>query len=212
MNCATHPDRPATGYCRNCGKPLCHECARRVRDIPYCEDCLSALVVQSPPPAPAAGNPTIAALLGLIPGLGAVYNGEYVKAIVQLVIFAGLVSLLNSNPPEALQVFYGLGIAVFYLYMPIDAYRVARQKLAAAQSVAAGTTAAATASSPTLAAKPSPAGAIALVIIGTLLLLGNLGWLSADWLGTYWPILLILLGLWLLWRRLEPFFTRRSTP
>src|SRR5579884_715867 len=132
MNCARHPDRPATGC-----------------------------------------SPGLAAVLGLVPGLGAVCNGEYIKAIVQLAIFAGLIALLNANPPESLQVFYGLGLAVFYLYMPIDAYRTARQKQWAAQAGPAATSPATAQSAPATAQSATPAGAIALLIVGTLLLLAN---------------------------------------
>ncbi len=211
MNCARHPDRPATGYCRNCGRPLCSECARSVRGVLYCEDCLAALLV-APVAPPATGcSPGLAAVLGLVPGLGAVCNGEYIKAIVQLAIFAGLIALLNANPPESLQVFYGLGLAVFYLYMPIDAYRTARQKQWAAQAGPAATSPATAQSAPATAQSATPAGAIALLIVGTLLLLANLGMLNADWLVNYWPALLILLGLWLLWRQLHGYFARRGS-
>ena len=47
MKCAQHPDVDATGYCRQCGKPLCPECTRDVRGALYCENCL-ANIVSSP--------------------------------------------------------------------------------------------------------------------------------------------------------------------
>jgi hypothetical protein len=101
MNCATHAGTEATGYCRNCGKALCPECTREVRGALYCENCLAGMVGgQQPAPAPASTepNPRLAAVLGLIPGLGAVYNGEYMKALIQVCIFAGLIAaLVPSN-------------------------------------------------------------------------------------------------------------------
>ena len=42
MKCAVHPEVDATGFCRNCGKALCAECARPVREVLYCENCLAA--------------------------------------------------------------------------------------------------------------------------------------------------------------------------
>jgi len=51
MKCAVHTDVDATGYCRNCGKPMCSVCARPVRDVLYCEECL-ATVMGHPAPAP----------------------------------------------------------------------------------------------------------------------------------------------------------------
>ena len=43
MKCAVHTEVDATGYCRNCGKPMCPACARPVRDVLYCEDCLATV-------------------------------------------------------------------------------------------------------------------------------------------------------------------------
>ena len=56
MKCAVHTDVDATGYCRNCGKPMCAACARPVRDVLYCEDCL-ATVMGHPAPAPPVSAP-----------------------------------------------------------------------------------------------------------------------------------------------------------
>src|SRR5215475_7378797 len=55
MKCAVHTDVDATGYCRNCGKPMCSACARPVRDVLYCEDCLATVMGHgAPASAPAA--------------------------------------------------------------------------------------------------------------------------------------------------------------
>ena len=37
MNCANHPEAPAIGYCRECGKPLCEACRREADGTFYCE-------------------------------------------------------------------------------------------------------------------------------------------------------------------------------
>ena len=47
-----------------------------------------------------------------------------------------------------------------------------------------------------------PMGAIILIALGVLLLLDNLGVLSFRWLGEFWPIVLIVLGIWLAVRRM----------
>ena len=104
MNCANHVDVPATAYCRTCGKPVCSLCARDVRGVIYCEDCLASQVSGTMPPQPPlgtaapeatamGGSPGVAAVLGLIPGVGAIYNGEYAKAFVHVGIFAALIAL-----------------------------------------------------------------------------------------------------------------------
>lgn len=129
MSCATHPDRESTGYCRNCGKALCAECTRNVRGVLYCESCLAGLVSQPPPiPHVEAPSPALAAGLGFIPGLGAVYNGEYVKGLVQIAVFAGIIAILNSPTSDSLQVFFAIGLGCFYFYLPIDSYRTAKLK------------------------------------------------------------------------------------
>src|ERR1035441_10446335 len=86
MNCANHADVPAVAFCRTCGKPLCSSCARDIRGVIYCEECLaSQLSGAMPPPGTTAvppgappvaglGNPRLAALLGFIPGVGAKYG------------------------------------------------------------------------------------------------------------------------------------------
>src|ERR1700761_4860183 len=103
MNCANHVDVPAVAYCRTCGKPLCSACSRDVRGVIYCEECLAShLSGNVPPPGstavppgvePPAGtpSPTLAAVLGLIPGVGAMYNGEFAKGFIHVLIFATLI-------------------------------------------------------------------------------------------------------------------------
>src|SRR5215467_1711766 len=79
MKCAVHTDVDATGFCRNCGKPMCATCARPVRDVLYCEDCL-ATVMGHPAPAPAAAAPSASSQ----PSSSAVaspYTGPYVPAV-----------------------------------------------------------------------------------------------------------------------------------
>lgn len=237
MQCATHPDREATAFCRTCGKPLCPECTRDVRGILYCEACLAAMVAAVPPAAPSATptgvpSPGVAAALGFIPGLGAIYNGEYVKGLVHIAIFAGIIAILNAQPSDAVQAFFGVGLACFIFYMPIEAYRTAKMKQAAAYAAyarhpgatpvapgedarpaepvvgptAAPFAAAPGAPTPVPQVQPGPfhssiSGAVILIALGVLILLANLGLLSGEWFSHWWPVILIGLGLWLLWKR-----------
>ena len=148
MNCANHPDRERTAFCQNCGKPLCQECTRTVGSAVFCEPCLAARLsgVGAPPPPPTgtytytggdsnlrysvsgtipppgSPNPALAALLGIIPGVGAMYNGQFAKGIVHLVIFAILVSLSHENG------IFGLFIAGWVCYQVIEAYHTARAR------------------------------------------------------------------------------------
>ncbi len=45
--------------------------------------------------------------------------------------------------------------------------------------------------------------ALGLILIGALLLAGNLGWLAFNW-NMVWPLVLILFGVWLVWRAFQP--------
>ncbi|MEO6801642.1 MAG: B-box zinc finger protein [Granulicella sp.] len=137
MNCANHPDRERVAFCQNCGKPLCSECSRTVGNAVFCEPCLAARLaaaeaaaptgapfsnVNAPyPTPPLAGtpNPALAGLLGLIPGVGAMYNGQYAKGFVHLLIFIILVSLSDTNS------IFGMFVAGWVFYQVIEAYQTA---------------------------------------------------------------------------------------
>jgi len=137
MNCANHPDRERAAFCQNCGKPLCAECVRNVGSSVFCEPCLVARVAGAPPRAgygygtPQAGvpiapgepNPGIAALLGFIPGVGAMYNEQYAKGIVHLIVFAVLTSLATGDHG-----IFGLFVAGWIAYMVIEAHHTARAR------------------------------------------------------------------------------------
>jgi hypothetical protein len=109
---------PPAAFCQNCGKPLDKESARVVGASVFCEPCLSARVHGNPGGVPsgaqgyspwtnpvwptggigsATPNPRLATLLGFIPGVGAMYNEQYAKGIVHLIVFAVLVSLVDAN-------------------------------------------------------------------------------------------------------------------
>ena len=66
-------------------------------------------------------RPGLAAVLGFIPGVGAMYNGEFAKGLVHVLIFATLIWMTDH-----ISGIFGLGIAAFILYMPIEAYQTAR--------------------------------------------------------------------------------------
>jgi LiaI-LiaF-like transmembrane region/B-box zinc finger len=195
MNCAVHMDAEAAGYCRNCGKALCSQCSREAGGALYCEPCISALVARpTAPAAPSGTNPWLAFLLGWVPGLGAVYNGEYIKALVHVGIFAGLITV---NAHGADQPLWGLLLAAFICYMPIEAFVVARDRSrnpSAAPSEERRLT-------------HAPVGPIVLIGLGALFLLNNLHVLAFDWIfENGWPVILIGIGGWMLWKR-----TRRNS-
>lgn len=133
--CANHPDRERAAFCQNCGKPLCSECVRNIGSSIYCEPCYAARIHTTPPPAgvpypgypppsaPSEANPGLAALLGFIPGVGAMYNGQYGKGIVHLIVFAILVTLADD-----VNGIFGLFIVGWIFYMVIEAHHTARAR------------------------------------------------------------------------------------
>jgi TM2 domain-containing membrane protein YozV len=215
MKCAVHSDVDAVGYCRNCGKAMCSTCVRPVRDVLYCEECLANIVgipgatsagasVTAapapgilPPPIPARSpsSPSIAFILGfLFPGLGAVYNGEYNKALIQLVVFATFIFGLSSNIDDAMKAVLGILLAGFIFYMAFDSMRVAQAR----QSGAAST-------DPFEAWSTNrPIGPIILIAVGALLLLRNFDWFPWYRLSQFfWPAVLIGAGVLMMRKRLD---------
>jgi hypothetical protein len=223
MKCAVHTDVDAVAYCRNCGKPLCSACARPIRDVIYCENCLAATLglpgpvppqtevpgsregapPQNPyatpaysasatpvvPGAPVAAprhisNPNIAFVLGLFPGLGAVYNGEYNKALVHIVIFAAMIVGLSSDLGDGATTALALLLAGFIFYMAIDAMRSAKarnQGLATTDPLENWS-------------KDRPVGPIILIGLGALFLLNNFSWFPFYRMQRLWPLILIAAG------------------
>jgi hypothetical protein len=199
MKCAQHADVDATGYCRQCGKPLCPACTRDVQGALYCESCL-ANIVAAPhlpgagiPAAQGAPNPNVALALGFIPGLGAVYNGEYVKALIHVLAFGGLIGMQTTDIPVALHVILAISLGCFYFYMPIEAYRTAKAHRGEdVQALPGG-----------LAERDRPVGAVILIALGVLFLLANFHVLDRDWFSKAWPAGLILLGIWIMVDRMR---------
>jgi hypothetical protein len=211
MKCAVHADADAVGYCRNCGKAMCAVCVRPVRDVLYCEDCLAGVMglsqtptapgVSAPPdtvpgtPATSLGpSPVLAFFLGFLPGLGAFYNEQYGKGIIHLAIFLFLFIVgVDGGVSGGAEAALWICIAALWVYMPVDAYRTAKARLAGRaiddplESFSKG----------------RPLGPILIVAIGIILLLHNMDWFGWWWrVQPFWPVLLIALGVFMLRNRL----------
>jgi hypothetical protein len=194
MKCAVHPEMDATGYCRNCGKALCTTCSREVRGMIYCEACLADMVTQPRAVATGGRSPAAATMLGFIPGLGAVYNGEYTKALVHVSTFIAIVAILVASNSDVVHAIFGMGLAAFIIYMAVDANRTAKANLVAPVRPEAD---AATIKARTI-------GPFILIGIGVIFLLQNFHAFELDTLiDRWWPLLLIGVGGFLIWRRSE---------
>ena len=198
MKCANHPVNDSVAYCAQCGRPLCETCRREVKGTSYCETCL-ATKLQSPlwgstGQHGTGASPGVALALGLIPGVGAIYNGQIVKAMVQVLLFGSVIALAHRLGGPLGPIF-GLGAAAFYFYMVIDSYQTAkaRQQGQAAPEWFG----------PSEIKMDTPIGAGFLIALGILFLLDNLGVPVFSQIGKFWPVLLIVLGLALLQKRLR---------
>lgn len=197
MKCANHPLNDSVAYCAHCGRPLCETCRREVKGTSYCEPCLAARL-QSPlwgsgGQQGAASSPGVALALGFIPGVGAIYNGQIVKAMVQVLLFGSLIALSDrvSGPMGPI---FGFAAAAFYFYMVIDSYQTAKAKqLGQPAPEWFGLSD---------LKMDAPFGAGLLIILGLLFLLDNLGIPIFSQIGKFWPVLLIVVGLALLQKRL----------
>ena len=228
MNCAQHTEVNATAFCRECGKPMCTECQRPAlgsvycdahvpatppaaayNPVPYTPPSYSTPPISSPYSAPGAQpttatpdesvHPVLALLLGFIPGVGAIYNGQYAKGLVHAVVFALLVSAVSSGHSAGMEAFIGIMIAAWVFYMVFEAYHTARKRrygvavdeFSGHFDVRAGN-------------GRFPVGAILLVVLGFILLLDTTDIISIDQFEKYWPVGVIALGVYMLYARLNP--------
>src|ERR1700722_16756715 len=83
-----------------------------------------------PPPIPDAGaSPGLAFLLGLIPGVGAIYNGQYVKGLIHVVVLGVLISIVsNGDTAGGLEPLFGMMIGGVGFYMAFEAYHTAKKR------------------------------------------------------------------------------------
>jgi hypothetical protein len=224
MNCQNHPEVPAVAYCRTCGKALCGECRRDAGGTVYCAEHVPAAASAAsgasgawapppnpgpymPPPPNAGGfvppqfgsdiSPGLAFFLGWIPGVGAIYNGQYAKGLVHAVIWGLLVAITNTRASHGLEPLFGMLIAVWMFYMAFEAYHTARRRRA-------GEPVDEYSSLIDLGGRRGqvPVAAVALIILGVLLLLHTLDLLDFEYVARYWPVLLIAAGVWLLYGRI----------
>lgn len=194
-----------TGYCRACGRALTESEVHRAHGAYYCKDHAPADSASSPyagpytgpaaAPAPGTGvSPAAAFWLGLIPGVGAIYNGQYAKGFVHVAVVGLGISIISNDAAGGFEPLVGLMLAAFWAYMPFEAYHTARQRqlgqpvdeLSSLVPVRGG---------------HFPAIPVILIGLGTVLLLDNLGLLELRRAIRYWPMLLIVAGMYMLYNR-----------
>jgi hypothetical protein len=220
------PAQPRTivNYCRICGRGLSAEETIHAQGVVYCPDHAPHMQAgyspRSAPPPPTgtgpgyrapeppspysapvapvnAASPGLAFLVGLIPGVGAVYNAQYVKAIVHVVVLGVLISILSAGAAEGFEPLFAMLIGIWYFYMPFEAYHTARKR-----SLGIPVDDVSSILPMRTSGSGIPIGPVVLIGLGVLFLLAQFDLISFASILRYWPVALILAGGWMLWERM----------
>ena len=156
---------------------------------------------------PVRNSPWLAFALGWIPGVGAIYNGQYIKGLVHAVVFGLLVGALDSNPGSAMQPMLGILLAAFIFYQVFEAFHTAKQRQAGIPiDEWSGLV------RPRGGQARVPIGPVVLIGLGAMFLLDSLRIISFREVSRFWPVLLIAFGAYLLWARMNPSASEMPYP
>src|SRR4030066_375857 len=153
-------------------------------------------------------SPGFAGVLGIFPfGAGALYNGQYTKALLHLIIFAGLVHMQGRGGGQP---FIGLLLAGFIVYQFFDNIQSAR----AINAGSAGQSPAAAVDQglPEFAASGSIFWGLVLIVVGAIFLLQQFDVDVFDQVWRFWPVILIVWGANKLYLGLKERNERAETP
>jgi hypothetical protein len=156
------------------------------------------------PADPRAKSPALAMILSAMPGLGQIYVGYYQRGFVHALVIAGAITMITilagSRGSQPLIPLFAMFLAFFFLYNIIDAGRRAslyNQVLAGSKSI----------EMPKDFAMPAFRGSIfgglLLIGIGVILLLNTRWEISLEWIGEWWPVMLMIFGAYLLVRAVQ---------
>jgi hypothetical protein len=160
----------------------------------------SPYTTKAPPPMPNPDvSPGVAFVLGFIPGVGAIYNGQYAKGLVHVIIIGLMISILDNNAAHGLEPLMGLLLAGFWMYMAFEAFHTAKKRQ---QGVAVDEFSSLIPMRG--GASRFPVAPVVLIALGVIFLLDNLDILDLRRMLRYWPVGLIALGAYMLYLRMAP--------
>ncbi len=194
MKCYHHPEADAVQECRLCGHPLCADCSVLVKGAPYCRTCLAEKVEAPPPPAapaplPDYRSPKAAGWLSILPGLGLLYLGQYVKALVVALAVMGAIQFADHSDAG------GFLIPLVWIGQIFYAVQEAKRlnRIRAGQAAVAPPAA--------VEDRDSPLWGAVLVGLGILFLLDQFDLIHfTEIFEKFWPLLIVGLGLQILLR------------
>jgi hypothetical protein len=151
-------------------------------------------------PADSSISPGLAFVLGLIPGVGAIYNGQYVKGLLHVLVFGVLLSIANSDMGESgksIEIIAVMLAVAWVPYMAFEAYHTAKKRMAGETLDEFSSLV------PNRMNAAFPTGPVIMITIGVLFLLSNLNILRVSDVVRFWPVLLIGSGVYQLWLRIN---------
>jgi hypothetical protein len=150
------------------------------------------------PAAPVAPNlsvsPGLAFILGLIPGVGAIYNSQYAKGLVHVLVFTMLIAVASSYSGPDGGIFVPIFIA-WEAYMAFEAYHTSKKRQL-------GEVVDEFSSILPLRGRGFPVAPVVLIVLGVIFLLNNLELIRLRDVARYWPVFLIAIGAWMLYVRI----------
>ena len=215
-------DATIAGYCRACGKALNAQSLRSAHGTIYCEEHVpreqmtneqsqsqpgsagaahadaSPYSATTPPPIPNPEvSPGLAFLLGLIPGVGAIYNSQYAKGLAHVAVVGMLITILSNGAANGLEPLVSLLLVGFWAYMPFEAFHTAskrRNGLAVDEFSSLA---------PLRGGSRLHVAPVVMIVLGVIFLLNNLEILELRRILRYWPVMMIALGVYLLYLRIS---------
>ena len=142
-------------------------------------------------------SPAMATWLSCMPGLGQVYVGYYVQGFINVFVAGSAIAVLASSLFRGAVPLIAISLAFFWLYQMIDANRRAHHynRVMAGlggEDVPDGFSMPST--------KGSMLGGSVLVIVGILFILDLNFDVSMQWVENWWPLILILVGVNLVYK------------
>jgi len=128
--------------------------------------------------------------------VGAIYNGQYIKGLVHVIVLGVLISIVSSDSAGGMEPLFGMLIAGWFFYMAFEAYHTANKRLRGEPVDEFSSL------FPVRGCSGFPAGPVLLIALGVVFLLDTLDIVRIYKLFRYWPVFLIALGAYLLYARL----------